>query len=55
MTGAALGGHGAGYVAVLWLVVVAVFASAAVVALIAYRRAARKLELEEIDRLLEED
>lgn len=54
MTANDLGGHGAHYLYVLWLVLSLLFGLATSAAVIAYRRAARRVLLEEIDRMLDE-
>ena len=54
MTPRDLGGHGAAYLAVLWLVVSLFFGLATTAAVLVYRRAARRVELEELDRIIDD-
>jgi hypothetical protein len=54
MTATDLGGHGAAYLAVLWAILSLLFGLATTTAVLVYRRAARRVELEEVDRILEE-
>jgi hypothetical protein len=49
-----LGGHDAGYQHMLLAVVAIAFAAMVALGALLYRRAARRAELEEIDRLLDE-
>lgn len=54
MTAHDLGGHGGAYLAVLWGVLALLFGLATTAAVVVYRRAARRVELEELDRIIEE-
>jgi hypothetical protein len=54
MSATELGGHGAGYLAVLWLVIGVLFGIATTGAVVVYRRAARRVEMEEVDRIIDE-
>ena len=49
-----LGGHDAHYIHIVWVIALA-FGAAAIVALVViYKRAARREELDEIDRMLDD-
>ena len=50
-----LGGHDARYIHVVWVVASAIGAAALVALVVVYRRARRRAELEEAERILAED
>ena len=50
-----LGGHDAGYLQVVWIVASAIGISVIAGLWVVYRRAARRHELEEAERILAED
>ncbi len=50
-----LGGHDAHYIHLVWVVVSAIGAAAIVALVVIYRRAARRDELDEAERILSED
>ena len=54
MTAPGLGGHGEQYLYVLWVVLSVLFGLGTSAAVIVYRRAARRVEMEELDRMIDE-
>jgi cbb3-type cytochrome oxidase subunit 3 len=50
-----LGGHDAHYIHVVWVIASAIGAAAVVALVVIYRRAARREELDEAERILAED
>ena len=50
-----LGGHDAHYIHIVWLIASAIGIAALATLVVVYRRAARRHELEEAERILAED